>query len=199
VWQLAWLAAVAGCVDALSLTTAGVFTANMTGNTIVLAVAVVRGESRHVLLAAISLAGYVASVAFGARMGARRPHLILATEFAVAAGYAVAWYIDAGSIGTWLLVAIAAVMMGLQSAWLNASGVHDVSTTYMTGTWTGFIFDYAATAMGSVDRARASVIAAFFGGAVIAALLAGRFHAAAGSLPLVLLVVATFARRGGQP
>ena len=198
-WRLALLAAVAGCVDALSLITAGVFTANMTGNTIVLAVAAVQGQSRHVLLAALSLACYAGGVALGARVGARRPRLILMADLALAAGYAVAWYVGAGSIGAWLLVATAATMMGLQSAWLKASGVHGVSTTYMTGTWTEFVFDYAAASMRSVDRVRGSVIVALFGGAVIAALLVARFPEAAGSLPLVLLVVVAFARQGGEP
>jgi uncharacterized membrane protein YoaK (UPF0700 family) len=69
----------------------------------------------------------------------------------------------------------------------------------MTGAWTEFAFDYAAASMRSVDRLLGSVIVALFGGAVIAALLVARFPEAAGSLPLVLLVVVAFARQGGEP
>jgi uncharacterized membrane protein YoaK (UPF0700 family) len=87
-WQLVLLAANAGCFDALSLTTADVFTANMTGNTIILAVACVRGDSPRSLFAAAALLAYLAGVGAGARIGQRRPRTILVVEVLLAALYA---------------------------------------------------------------------------------------------------------------
>jgi uncharacterized membrane protein YoaK (UPF0700 family) len=197
-WQLVLLAANAGCFDALSLTTADVFTANMTGNTIILAVACVRGDSPRSLFAAAALLAYLAGVGAGARIGQRRPRTILVVEVLLAALYASLWIRMPHSTGLALRavpIVVAALAMGLQGSWLRTVGEHGVSTTYMSGTWTALTFDFAVLSMHSVDRARAIVIAAFFGGAALALVLASQIRWGAGLLPCALLLAAAAAKR----
>jgi uncharacterized membrane protein YoaK (UPF0700 family) len=193
VWRLALFGAAAGSADAASFITAGAFTANMTGNTILLAIAVVQGPLAHIVRPAVALLSYVGGVMLGARLSARRPQRILVLELVLAACSALAAYLGVRSSDPWhslLIVPFAATMMGLQSAWLKASGIRGVSTTFMTGTWTSLVFDYSAGALRSVDRARGYIIAAVFAGAALAALLATRLPPAMGLPPLLALAIA---------
>ncbi len=70
------LTAAAACVDAISYLGLGrVFTANMTGNTVLLALAAVQGEARSTVRSVAALLGFAAGAAAGAlivRRGASR-------------------------------------------------------------------------------------------------------------------------------
>ncbi|MFC7103480.1 DUF1275 family protein [Nonomuraea rubra] len=79
------LALAAGAVDALSFLALGqVFTANMTGNVVLLGLALGYGRTAHVMASGLAFAGFCAGLAAGfllvgrgpaaARRGARPPH-----------------------------------------------------------------------------------------------------------------------------
>lgn len=144
------LAAAAGVLDAATYLGLGhVFTANMTGNTVLLGVALAQSDGGGALRAAAALVAYCGGVALGVLVGAtvRRPSWAHASrpalplELAALAALLVGWL----AIGTaptgarYGLIAIAAVAMGLQSAVARAAGPSGVATTYMTGTLTNAV------------------------------------------------------------
>jgi uncharacterized membrane protein YoaK (UPF0700 family) len=68
------LACVAGGVDAVSYMSLGhVFTANMTGNTVLLGLALGQAESRAVVRSSLALIGFLAGAFLGAWGGSPRP------------------------------------------------------------------------------------------------------------------------------
>jgi uncharacterized membrane protein YoaK (UPF0700 family) len=152
VWPLlSGLSAVAGSLDALSyLAFGGVFTANMTGTVVLLAIAVTGGEAEPLRLV-VALAAFVLGAIAGARppprlaRSAARIHpawpgvtsASLAVEMVVVVAWAIGWTLTGGSPGraaTYVLIAIAAVAMGLQSTAAGHVGIGGVSTAYITGT-----------------------------------------------------------------
>ena len=140
-----WLLAIAGgSVDAAILIGFNVLTAAQTGNTILLAVALARGDAVGGTSAALSVLAFVLGAALGALLLGRgtgnRPSLlpVLLTEAMLLLGM----------LGFWIgvkpldrheqlgVIALAALAMGLQSA--LALRLHGPTTTYMTGTLAGF-------------------------------------------------------------
>lgn len=142
------LAAASGSADGWSyFGLAHSFVANMTGNTVLLGLAVFEphGDPLHPLLAIL---GYVAGVALGTLLCRKVPEgvlwarpvsralfiealLLLAAEVAwVALGPHLA-----SRLGSALLVAVA-LGVGMQSAAMLQLRVPGVVTTYITGTWT---------------------------------------------------------------
>lgn len=137
------LAVAAGAFDALSyLGLHGVFPANMTGNTVVLAVSLARHSGREAVRAGTALGGFAAGVAAGTWLIPRR-HRVWPASVVRSLGLEVAavlalliWWHSTGVAGVrlWLIV-LAAGAMGIQSAAVHASHVGGVTTTYMTGTY----------------------------------------------------------------
>lgn len=140
------LTLVAGYADAVAFFSLGVFTANMTGNTVLLGGAIVglfgprlRGDI-GVLLPLLSLAFFVAGAATAAaflrgergRPPARTAAILLAVAvlLAITAGLQGAY----GSSVVAHSVAILSAVMGLQSVVAVRAGVEGVSTTFVTGT-----------------------------------------------------------------
>jgi uncharacterized membrane protein YoaK (UPF0700 family) len=136
------LTAVAACVDATSYLRFHVFPANMTGNTVLLAIGVAGGNGLNPLRSATALGGFVAgAVAGGIALAAcvsRARFLAMAWGFELcllgsAAGlWASGWTAGAQAFA---VVALLSGTMGLQSATVAQLGL-GVSTTYLTGTWT---------------------------------------------------------------
>ncbi len=197
-----------GAVDAISYLGLGkVFTANMTGNIVLLGLAVGSSERSAVVRAAVSLVAYAAGAFLGARVAPRgegRPiwrgevTLVLGFEALLQAGLFAAWLGSSGRPGQTaeaLLVAMSALAMGLQSAAVAALGVAGVTTTYVTGTLTGLMGGLAA---GSGSRSelgrRAAVLVALLAGAVIAAVILTNVRRVAPLLPLLVTgAVVTYA------
>ncbi|MCG6940913.1 MAG: DUF1275 domain-containing protein [Thiohalocapsa sp.] len=140
-----WLLAIAGGgVDAVVLLGFNVLTAAQTGNTILLAVALARGDAVGGTSAALSVLAFL----FGVSLGA----LLLARGAANRAPALPTLLIEAllllGLLGFWIgvkpldrhealgVIALAALAMGLQSA--LALHLRGPTTTYMTGTLTAF-------------------------------------------------------------
>jgi uncharacterized membrane protein YoaK (UPF0700 family) len=143
------LTGIGGYVDAVSYLGLGrVFTAAMTGNTVLLALSVAERDWNAVLRSAAALIGFVAGVALGhlvvGRFEARTrwPRAVsagLAVELVLLGLLAVAWYLSPpqpAAVTLHVPIAMSALAMGVQSATARRLGVAAVSTTYVTGTLT---------------------------------------------------------------
>lgn len=146
------LAFTAGFVDAVSYFGLGrVFTSVMTGNTVVLGIALSQGNWLDVARTLTALAGFLVGVAIGTLVlerGERQGiwpvsvtraclmELGMLLVFAVIG--VVTGRLNAGGI-IYVLVALAAIAMGIQSAAARVLNVSGVTTTYFTGTWAAFI------------------------------------------------------------
>lgn len=136
-------------VDAVVILGFNVLTAAQTGNTILLATALARGDFATGLSSALSVASYVAGAALGewvlvrcAREGPAAGKVI-GLEILLLAAALLVWRIagqgPAQGIGL-TIVALAALAMGLQSAAVRGIHAH-ASTTYITGVLTNFTTD----------------------------------------------------------
>jgi uncharacterized membrane protein YoaK (UPF0700 family) len=215
---------VAGIVDAISYLGLGhVFTAMMTGNTVLLGLALGQGQVLQAFRSVLALVGFMAGVAVGELVVGRDdadeawPHVVseaLAMEAVVLAVFAaiLTWTpLDASVVH--LLIGLSAVAMGIQSSAVRRLGVPGIATTYITGTLTSLV-------VGIVERLRAhgplrlvkaplflwetrtgvlaGVFIVYVIGAVIGSVLFARAPALAAVSPLVAVgaVAASAWRRG---
>ena len=143
------LSLAAGCVDAAGFLGFGeVFVANMTGNTVLLGIAIGQADSEAVFHAATALAGFICGVAAGALAVGRKQEgtvwpgrvtVALAIELIALTVFAVVWLYTGAELagGTvFLLISLSALAMGMQSSAVRRLGVPGVATTYITGTLT---------------------------------------------------------------
>jgi uncharacterized membrane protein YoaK (UPF0700 family) len=143
------LSLAAGCVDAVGFLGLGqVFVANMTGNTVLLGLAIGQADGRGVLHAGLALAGFVLGVAVGAAIVERGPEravwtpavtAALGLECVILVAFAAGWLLDGSEpsgLAVYFLIVLSALAMGVQSAAVRRLDVADVSTTYITGTLT---------------------------------------------------------------
>ncbi len=146
------LTATSGYVDAVSYLGLGhVFTANMTGNTVLLGLELVQGHGAAALRSAVALAGFVAGVALGSAIadcGERhslwpvRVTAACAVEGLILLALTVGGAhigMRSGALTVSVLIAFSALAMGLQSGAVRILGVVGVTTTYITGTWTSMV------------------------------------------------------------
>ena len=146
------LAFTSGFVDAVAFLRLGVFASVLTGNTILVALAIDSGNIPHAAVLLLAILGYISGVTIGARIAnpTQAPEKIwpsaitktLLIEFLALLLLAIAGFsATAKPSGPFLysLVALAALAMGIQSAAVQALGLPDISTTYITGTYTTFI------------------------------------------------------------
>ena len=145
------LSAAAGCVDALSYLGLGqVFTANMTGNTVLFGIALGQAKGEVALRGGVALGGFVLGVAGGAvitegkkiegrSVWPRAVTVALAFELVVMVAFAVGFYLSRGvptGGARYLIIALSALAMGVQSTAVRSLGVGGVASTYITGTLT---------------------------------------------------------------
>jgi uncharacterized membrane protein YoaK (UPF0700 family) len=200
-----------GLVDAASYLGLGhVFTANMTGNVVLLGFGLAGGTGLPVLAPLVSLAAFLVGSRAGgvlaAKLGQRHPAHIaaaLAIEAGViliAAVLAIVFTIHAGTIKAGIVIALLAFAMGVRNATVRRIGVPDLTTTVLTMTLTGLAADgLSGKARAGVARRVAAVIA-MLAGALIGALLlksslALPLVAAAGLAAVTWLVYVPAARR----
>jgi uncharacterized membrane protein YoaK (UPF0700 family) len=195
---------VAGMVDAISfLGLGGVFTANMTGNIVLLGLAAGRASGSGVLRSAVSLIAFVTGVFAASRMTGRVRtarswpagfRTALGVEVVAQSAFLVGWLACSGRPGTALgavLVGILALAMGIQSGAVGALGFGGISTTYMTGTMTGLLGELATSTGSRQDRARRTlVVAALPVGAACSVPLLLIARRAAPALPLAVTLLA---------
>ena len=144
------LSAAAGCVDALSYLGLGqVFTANMTGNTVLFGIALGQAKGEEALGGGVALAGFVLGVAGGAIITEGKiegrsvwPRVVtvaLAFELVVMVAFAVGFCLTGGvptGGARYVIIALSALAMGVQSTAVRSLGVGGVASTYITGTLT---------------------------------------------------------------
>ena len=141
---LVLLSVAAGGIDALSFFALGAFTSAMSGNTILLGLALAQGKIRAASSSLFAFAGYVLGVAAATPLGVSAPHAeparvlrrALLVEAALLVAFAALWAAGVElpvpeTLQRGLLV-LAGTAMGLQSATarkLNAPGVNTVVFT----------------------------------------------------------------------
>ncbi len=201
------LTAVSGLIDAVSyLGLEHVFTANMTGNVVVLGFAAAGAPGFSVAHTLTSLGSFVVGAAAGGRGavrlggGSRRTwvRLTLAAEAVLLGITAVVAFAAPGATATaYTLIAVTAFAMGLRNATVRKLGVPDLTTTVLTMTLTGLAADSRAGGGPGIrsPRRTASVIA-MVAGATLGAWLVlhhglGIPLAIAAGLVTVLAVVAS--------
>ncbi|MFC3575492.1 YoaK family protein [Streptomyces yaanensis] len=171
--------AVSGLIDAVSYLGLGhVFTANMTGNVVIIGFAAAGVPGFSVLGSLVSLAAFLAGAVIAGRLatvlrtrssgtwlrrilGAETALLATATAVAFTASHAVH-----------ALIALTALAMGLRNGTVRKLAVPDVTTTVLTLTLTGLASD-STLAGGSNPRAgrRLASVLAMLAGAFAGALL----------------------------
>jgi uncharacterized membrane protein YoaK (UPF0700 family) len=143
------LAAVTGMVDAVCYLGLGrVFTANMTGNVVLLGFALVGVESLSISRSVTALAAFLLGAVLGARLGGsmvpsmqRWPAAAFACEAALLLmSAAVAGSLSVGpsaaSTGVYVVIALTGVAMGIRNATIRRLGEREVNTTVLTMTLT---------------------------------------------------------------
>lgn len=185
------LALGSGSVNALSFAgLGGVFTSVMTGNLVLLGVAAVRLDGAVALHAFAAVAAYTAGV-FGTARWLAVPRLALGAVALLQAVVLAVWaafYGHPPAPVTVVLVAVAALAMGVQSAAVNALPVSGAATTYLTGTLTALTAEVATA--GAPRWRLFAVLAAALCGAALDAVLFARARPAAGALPLAATTAA---------
>jgi uncharacterized membrane protein YoaK (UPF0700 family) len=198
----------AGSVDAVALLRLDVFTAVMTGNIVLLGLAVGQGAFGNALRSLVALLAYGVGVVAGARIvGAVAiethwsPNVTraLAVEWVLQAAFLLGWLVTGANpdgAGAATLIAFSGVVMGIQAATARALAP-GMSTTYVTGTLTGLLSELSALGSVSGDRRRrASIVIALALGAVAGAFVLKTVPLLAPVIPLavvgvVVLVAAT--------
>ena len=193
----------AGSVDAISYLGLGkVFTANMTGNIVLLGVAVGGGSRATVVRSAISLVAFAAGVLAATLIAGRsgddrwwsgRAKVALGFQALAQAAVLAGWLASSahpGSMVKAVLVGASALAMGLQAGTVRAVTTTGLSATYVTGTLAGLIAQLATGTGSRRDWARRSlVVAALLVGAGSAALLMVDARRAAAALPLAVTLL----------
>ena len=150
-----------GAADVASFTRLGnVFTSVMTGNIVLLGLAVAQRSLTLASHTVVSIAGYIAGVAGGtwiahgvkeraAGSGSSEADVlpthvvwVLLAELTLLTGFTVGWEFSRASPAGWAqfcLLATLAAAMGVQSSAVRDMGLTEVSTTYLTGTLTGLV------------------------------------------------------------
>ncbi len=177
------LTVVSGMVDAVSYLGLGhVFTANMTGNVVILgfAVAGAPGFSIPASLASLGsfLAGAIAAGRVTSHVTSRRHWLLIAMtiEGLFAGGAAVVSAFHSGDITSgsarYTIIAVLAFAMGVRNSTIRRLAVPDITTTVLTMTLTGLAAD-SSLAGGTNPKfaRRSSAVAAMLGGAIAGAAL----------------------------
>ncbi|MGW3043205.1 YoaK family protein [Kitasatospora sp. NPDC001159] len=161
------LTLVSGLIDAVSYLGLGhVFTANMTGNVVVIAFALAGAPGFSVTGSLTSLAAFLLGALLAGRLatwdpGPRRParlgtvFVLEAALYGVAA--AVVFVRSADGPAQYVVIALLALAMGIRNGTVRSLGVPDLTTTVLTLTLTGLAAD-SRLAGGAAARQRRKVL-----------------------------------------
>lgn len=197
------LGAVSGAVDVLVFTRLGdVFASVITGNVVVIGVAIGGGRFGLMSHAALAVCCYAVGVIVATLMtrqhddhpapGATTPVLaIYGIEVVLLVGLAAIWVASDGrpaGIAQFAALAAAAAAMGMQSRAFAMYRLPGVTTTYFTGTLTGLLTGLVTDS--TINRAAAVALLALLAGAAVSGALVSVVPIAAPALPLALLAAA---------
>ncbi|MFF3408876.1 YoaK family protein [Streptomyces sp. NPDC002742] len=190
------LTVVSGLIDAVSYLGLGhVFTANMTGNVVVLGFAAAGAPGFSVPHTLTSLCCFLAGAVTGGRIavrfgkGSRRTWArgtFAAEAVLTAACAAVAFAAPDATATAYVLIAVTAFAMGLRNATVRRLGVADLTTTVLTMTLTGLAAD--SRLGGGVGHNSPRRIASVF--AMLAGALLGAWLVLNQGLAIPLLIAA---------
>jgi uncharacterized membrane protein YoaK (UPF0700 family) len=195
------LTLVAGAVDAVSYLGLGrVFTANMTGNLVLLGLAVGQGQVLEALRSVVAFLGFAAGAGLGGRVvgagqgGEHWPSkvtVVLGVEALLLTVFWVAWLFagpEPSNAVLEVLTALSAAAMGVQSAAGRRLAVAGVSTTYVTGTLVTLMAELAALARRQPGAGRwVGVLVALLVGATLGTILMAQLRWVAPLLPVLVL------------
>jgi uncharacterized membrane protein YoaK (UPF0700 family) len=189
---LGLLTLVTGLVDAACYLGLGrVFTANMTGNVVLLAVGATGAQGLPVLGPTVSLVVFLVGAAAGGRLASRLVGpagaevaapvrrrwvmIVLLLELglvAVAGVVALGLPVDGGGGRRYVVIGLLAAALGLQNATVRRLAVPDVTTTVLTMTLTGLAADsWLAGGRGPRAGRRLAAVGLMAAGALAGALL----------------------------
>jgi uncharacterized membrane protein YoaK (UPF0700 family) len=190
-----------GLVDAVSFLGLGrVFTANMTGNVVLLGFGLGGAAGLPILAPLASLAAFAAGAAMAGAVlrrsgdGRVTPHLLAAALLAeavlaaTAAVIAAAADVEAGTVLGGVIIALLALAMGVRNAVVRKLAVAELTTTVLTMTVTGLAADGPGVAPATHGR-RLAALVTMLAGAIVGALLVRQEL----WLPLVLAAVVPLA------
>jgi uncharacterized membrane protein YoaK (UPF0700 family) len=142
----------AGSVDAVAYMAVHVFTANMTGNAVLMGIYVGQGHGTAVLHSLLALIVFIGGVVLGAILagtGGDRAKTLAAVhrevlvETVILALFASSFLLPRpveSRVVSLLLIIFSALAMGLQSAAVRRLHLPGIATTYITGTLTNLVF-----------------------------------------------------------
>ena len=193
----------AGSTDGIAfLALSGVFTSAMSGNTILLGLAIGQGHFAAALHSLIAILGYVAGVSLAslslAKLG-RGSGWTLSLEALFLAAFAAIWFFFGASDRAPILyglIVLSAIAMGLQGAIGRSLGVPGVMTVIFTSTYTAIVGDFIARALSrekplltGLAARQISALAAYLGGAAVAGAMTIHWLQAAPFLPLTAVLM----------
>jgi len=180
------MTAVTGLVDAVSFLSLGrVFTANMTGNIVLLAFATAHVSGLSIARSSTALLAFLVGAILGGRVMARAnadsqirfaaQAFLLEVSFLFAASFCAIGYrgnLLEDSFQPFALIALTALAMGTRNAAVRRLAIPDLTTTVLTLTITGIGAD-SSLANGSNPRLarRVAAVAAMFCGAALGAVV----------------------------
>jgi uncharacterized membrane protein YoaK (UPF0700 family) len=201
----------AGAVDAVALIALNVFTAVMTGNIVLLGVALGHGTAQNALRSLVALAAYAGGVVVGARLAGPARDALRPAQLARALAFQ--WLLQAAFFGGWIvtgaqpdaaataaLIVLSGLAMGVQAT-TTRSLAPGMSTTYVTGTVTALLSELSALgAVGPSAFRRAIIVVSLAAGAVTGALTLTVAPLLAPAVPLVVIgLAAAAALRSPRP
>lgn len=143
---------VAGTIDAIGYLNLGhVFTANMTGNSVLLGLALGQGQVQAAFRTSFALGGFVLGVGIGAILAHRAGTDVdqrrafvgpLLVETIILAAFALTMhlpFIPRNSLTVHVLIVLSALAMGIQSAAVRRLNLPGISTIVLTNTITAFV------------------------------------------------------------
>src|SRR3984885_15280009 len=205
---LAALTAVSGFIDAVSFLGLGhVFTANMTGNVLLIGFAVAGAAGFSMAASLCALGAFLAGAVIGGRLArhVRPVRNLLLVAMVIEAACTATSAVIAGTVPAigsgwprYAVLALLAGAVGLRNSAVRRVGVPDMSTTVLTTTLTG-LASRSRLAGGSNPHARLGTtsVLSMFGGALVGAVLvihAGSTWALGIAAGVVTVTAAFFSR-----
>jgi uncharacterized membrane protein YoaK (UPF0700 family) len=201
----------AGVMDAIAFLTLGeVFTSAMSGNTILLGLALGQGRITAALHSLVAFVGYICGVGSAAPPLRRLPHGIAQTlglEALLLAAFAGLWTISGGPMSSPLvdvLIILSAGAMGLQGAIGRAIRTPGVPTIVITSTLTAVVWTLAEKILNrdrrvltTPTRQQIASFLVYLVSAVIGGFVASRLYSALPFIPLAAVLTLALGLRAG--
>jgi uncharacterized membrane protein YoaK (UPF0700 family) len=205
--SLAILTFVSGVVDAVSYLGLGhVFTANMTGNIVLVGFALAGAPGFSIAASATALGAFVAGAVAGGRISLRisQKRSLLVTAVTLEASFTVGAAVIAASVAVlgagwprYTVIALLAFAMGIRNSVVRRMGVADMTTTVVTTTITGLAADSSLGGGQNPNASRrATSVVSMFVGALVGAAFVVHVHpgAALGLAAALTVALAAYLR-----